>query len=208
MTVSSGLSVTWLTLSFSRAPFTCERIEPRRALTDYSNPGRKRYRKFKGSFRAVGGRASAGLGSRTCASAIPTSRGRAAWPTPRPFLTESRHRAKRAPAGSLPHLSGPVVRFLHRAMLFEVGEDGADDCVVFDAGHDPHRTAAVNAGAHVDAHQIAGSDLEQPNADPKGGGRDTRSKHALEALRPAHCAAALVGGALVRARSGRFRDGS
>ena len=59
--------------------------------------------------------------------------------------------------------SGPVVlRFLQRAVLFEVGEDGADGCGFFDAGHDPYRTAAVDASAHVDA------------------------KHALEALRQLH----------------------
>jgi len=27
---------------------------------------------------------------------------------------------------------------------------GTDGCGFFDAGHDPHRTAAVNAGAHPD----------------------------------------------------------
>jgi len=32
---------------------------------------------------------------------------------------------------------GPVVRFLKRAVLFEVGEDGADGGGLFDAGHDP-----------------------------------------------------------------------
>ena len=31
----------------------------------------------------------------------------------------------------------PVVRFLQRAVLFEVGEDGADGGGFFDAGHDP-----------------------------------------------------------------------
>jgi len=31
----------------------------------------------------------------------------------------------------------PVVRWLHRAVLCEVGEDGADGGGVFDAGHDP-----------------------------------------------------------------------
>jgi len=45
---------------------------------------------------------------------------------------------------------GSVVRFLPRAVLFEVGEDGADGGGFFDAGHDPHRAAAVAARAHVD----------------------------------------------------------
>ena len=47
--------------------------------------------------------------------------------------------------------SGPVVSFLQRAVLCEVAEDGADGVGFFDAGHDPYRTAAVDAGAHVDA---------------------------------------------------------
>jgi len=42
------------------------------------------------------------------------------------------------------------VRFLPRAELFEVGEDGADGGGFFDAGHDPHRATAVAARAHVD----------------------------------------------------------
>ncbi len=45
----------------------------------------------------------------------------------------------------------PIVRLLHRTMFLEVGEDGADGVGFFDAGHDPHRTAAVDAGAYVDA---------------------------------------------------------
>jgi len=32
---------------------------------------------------------------------------------------------------------GSVVRFLKRAVFYEVGEDGADGCGFFDAGHDP-----------------------------------------------------------------------
>ena len=35
----------------------------------------------------------------------------------------------------------PVVRFLQRAVLFEVAEDGADGVGFFDAGDDPHRAA-------------------------------------------------------------------
>ena len=68
-----------------------------------------------------------------------------------------------------PRGRGAVVRFLQRAMLCEVGEDGADGCGFFDAGHDPYRTAAaVDAGAHVDAEQIARGDLEQPLGWPEG----------------------------------------
>lgn len=44
----------------------------------------------------------------------------------------------------------PIVRLLHRTMFLEVAEDGADDCGVFDACHDPHRAAAVDAGVHVE----------------------------------------------------------
>jgi len=63
---------------------------------------------------------------------------------------------------------GSVVRFLQRAVLFEVSEDGADGGGFFDAGHDPHRAAAVAARAHVDVDQIAWSDLEQPKGWPEG----------------------------------------
>jgi len=42
------------------------------------------------------------------------------------------------------------VRFLQRAVLCEVGEDGADRGGFFDAGHDPYRAATVAAAAHVD----------------------------------------------------------
>jgi len=45
---------------------------------------------------------------------------------------------------------GSVVRFLPRAVLCEVGEDGSDGCGFFDAGHDPQRAATVDACAHVD----------------------------------------------------------
>ena len=68
---------------------------------------------------------------------------------------------------------GSVVRFLQRAVLCEVGKDGADGGGFFDAGHDPHRAAAVAAGAHVDV------------------------ENALEALRPGHRAALFVGAAVV-----------
>jgi len=63
---------------------------------------------------------------------------------------------------------GSVVRFLKRAVLFEVGEDGADGGGFFDAGHDPHRAATVAARAHVDVDQIAWSDLDQPKGWPEG----------------------------------------
>ena len=71
--------------------------------------------------------------------------------------------------GRWPARSGPVVRLVQRAVLCEVGEDGADGVGFFDAGHDPYRTAAVDAGAHVDA------------------------EHALETLRLSHRTAAFVG---------------
>jgi len=70
---------------------------------------------------------------------------------------------------------GSVVRFLPRAVLCEMGEAwmtpcgyGADGGGFFDAGHDPHRAAAVAARAHVDVDQIAWSDLEQPTGWPEG----------------------------------------
>ena len=66
-----------------------------------------RFRKFRRLLLATcqvsGGRASPGLGKdRACASALRHQVG-AQLGRPWPFLTESRHRAKRAPAGS-PHL--------------------------------------------------------------------------------------------------------
>lgn len=64
--------------------------------------------------------------------------------------------------GRWPARSGAVVRSLHRVVLFEAGEDGPNGGGFFDAGHDPCRAAAVDAGAHVNA------------------------KHALESLRPGH----------------------
>jgi len=54
----------------------------------------------------------------------------------------------------------PVVRWLQRAMLCEVDENGSDGVGFFDAGQDPHRAATVAARAHVDVDQIAWSDLE------------------------------------------------
>jgi len=45
---------------------------------------------------------------------------------------------------------GSVVRFLNRAVLFEVGEDDSDGSGFFDAGRDAHRAAAVAARARVD----------------------------------------------------------
>jgi hypothetical protein len=79
--------------------------------------------------------------------------------------------------------SGPVVRRLECAVLCEVGEAwmtpcgyGADRLGLFDARQDPHRTATVDTGAHVDA------------------------EHALEALGPGHRTATLGGGAVVGGR--------
>ena len=63
---------------------------------------------------------------------------------------------------------GAVVLLLPRAVLCEVGDDGADGGGFFGAGHDPQRAAAVIAPVHVDADQIAWSDLEQPKAWPEG----------------------------------------
>lgn len=45
---------------------------------------------------------------------------------------------------------GPVVRFFPRAVLLEVGEDGADGGGFLDAGDDPHGATAVDAGGDVD----------------------------------------------------------
>jgi len=56
---------------------------------------------------------------------------------------------------------GSVVRFLPRAVLYEVGEDGADGGGSFDAGHDPQRAAAVDAGARLWTHtKSSGGRLE------------------------------------------------
>lgn len=88
----------------------------------------------------------------------------AAWPA---GVTRPPLAVRAAPGGSaLPH----------RAVLFEVGKDGPDGLRRFDSGDDQYRTAAVDAGAHVD------------------------TEHALEALRPGHCAAALFRGAVVSVR--------
>ena len=65
----------------------------------------------------------------------------------------------------------PVVRVFPRTVLLEVCQDGTDGCGFLDAGDDPHRAAAVDAGGHVDGE------------DP------------LEALRPGHRAALLLGAA-------------
>jgi len=77
----------------------------------------------------------------------------------------------------------PVVRFLQRAVLFEVGEDSADGGRFFDAGDDAHRAATVDACVHVDVED------------------------ALEALRPGHRLTLLNGSALVCARLGRCHVG-
>ncbi len=66
---------------------------------------------------------------------------------------------------------GPVVRFFPRAVLLEVGEDGADGGGFLDAGDDPHGATAVDAGGDVDG------------------------KDPLEPLRPAHRTALLLGAA-------------
>ena len=42
------------------------------------------------------------------------------------------------------------MRFLQRAVLCEVGEDGADGDGFFNAGHDPQRAVTVAAADHVD----------------------------------------------------------
>ena len=68
---------------------------------------------------------------------------------------------------------GAVVRFLLRAVLCEVGENGPDGFGFFDAGHDPHRAAAAAARAHVDV------------------------ENAFEALCPGHRTPALNGAAFV-----------
>lgn len=44
-------------------------------------------------------------------------------------------------------------------MLCEVAEDGANRVGFFDAGHDPYRSAALEAAAHVDIDPIAGSEF-------------------------------------------------
>ena len=66
------------------------------------------------------------------------------------------------------------MRLLQRAVLLEVGEDGADGADgggFLDAGDDPYRAAAVGAGGDVDG------------------------KDPLEPLRPAHRTALLLGAA-------------
>jgi len=78
---------------------------------------------------------------------------------------------------------GSVVRFLQRTVLFEVGENSADGGGFFDAGHDPHRAAAVAARAHVDVED------------------------ALEALCPGHRTPALNGAAVVDVGPGRCHVG-
>ena len=78
------------------------------------------------------------------------------------------------------------MRWLRRAVLREVIEDGADRGGLFDAGHDAYRAAAVDAGGHVDA------------------------EHALEALCPGHRTAAFIrlAGAHARLRSAKARRGT
>jgi len=43
---------------------------------------------------------------------------------------------------SSPLAAALLLRFLKRAVLYEVGEDGADGGGLFEAGRDPHRAAA------------------------------------------------------------------
>ena len=80
---------------------------------------------------------------------------------------------------------GPVVRFFPRALLHEVAKDGADGGRFLDAGDDPHGATAVDAGGDVDG------------------------KDPLEALRPAHRTALLLGAArrVVRACVRRLHSG-
>ena len=61
----------------------------------------------------------------------------------------------------------------------QVGEDLLDDIGVLNARDDSHRPAAGRAGLDVDPDQIAGSDFEQPQADPKGEGQDARNNTRL-----------------------------
>ena len=75
-----------------------------------------------------------------------------------------------------------IVRFLQRAVLFEVSKGGADDAGIFDAGGDPRRAAAMYADGHVDIE-------------------DT-----LEALRPGY-RPAFIRVSVVRADPGRARIG-
>jgi hypothetical protein len=71
---------------------------------------------------------------------------------------------------------GAVVRLLQRAVLLDVGADGADGGGLFDAGDDPHGATALDPRGRVDVED------------------------ALEALRPAHRAALVVGAAVVAVR--------
>jgi len=70
---------------------------------------------------------------------------------------------------------GSVVRFLKRAVLCEVGEDDSDGCGFFDAGHDPHRAAAVAAVLTSMLTKSPGAIWNSRKAGPKGGGQDARS---------------------------------
>ena len=56
-----------------------------------------------------------------------------------------------------------------------MGKDLFDHGWTFDARSHLERTTTVRAGQDVDLDQIAWSDLEQPQADPKGAGQDARS---------------------------------
>ncbi len=75
------------------------------------------------------------------------------------------------------------MRLVHCVVFCEVAKSwmtprgyGPDGGGLFDAGHDSHRTAAVDAGGHVDV------------------------EHTLEALGPGHRTATLGGGAVVGGR--------
>ena len=54
-------------------------------------------------------------------------------------------------------------------------EDLFDHRRIFDARSHLDRTTTMLAGQDVSLDQIAWSDLEQPQAGPKGGGQDARS---------------------------------
>ena len=57
----------------------------------------------------------------------------------------------------------------------DMGKDLFDHGWIFDARSHLDRATTMLAGQDVDLDQIAWSDLEQPQAGPKGGGQDARS---------------------------------
>ena len=62
-----------------------------------------------------------------------------------------------------------------RRVRIQVGEDLLDDGWILNARDDAHRPTAGRAGLDIDPDQIAWSDLEPPQAGPKGAGQDARS---------------------------------